>query len=39
MALDHPHFIGICLAESKKALDEGNVPVGSVVVRDGDFVV
>jgi tRNA(adenine34) deaminase len=38
MALDHPHFIGICLAESKKALDEGNVPVGSVVVRDGKVV-
>ena len=38
MALDHHHFIGICLAESKKALDEGNVPVGSVVVRDGKVV-
>jgi tRNA(adenine34) deaminase len=38
VTLDHHHFIGICLAESKKAFDEGNVPVGSVVVRDGKVV-
>lgn len=38
MALDHHHFMGICLAESKVALEEGNVPVGSIVVRDGKVV-
>lgn len=38
MALDHHHFIGICLAESQKAHAEGNVPVGSIVVRDGKVV-
>ena len=38
MAGDHDHFIGICLAESKRALDEGNVPVGSIIVRDGKVV-
>ena len=38
MSLDHQHFVGICLAESRKALEEGSVPVGSVVVRDGKVV-
>jgi tRNA(Arg) A34 adenosine deaminase TadA len=38
MAADHHYFMGLCLAESKKAFDEGNVPVGSVIVRDGKVV-
>ena len=38
MPEDHHHFMGICLAESRKALDEGNVPVGSVIVRGGEVV-
>ncbi|MBI4184142.1 MAG: nucleoside deaminase [Proteobacteria bacterium] len=35
MPLDHDHFMGLALEESRKALEEGNVPVGSVIVRDG----
>ena len=38
MPEDHDHFMGLCLAEAKKGLDEGNVPVGSIIVRDGKVV-
>ena len=38
MREDDNHFMGICLDESKKALDEGNVPVGSIIVRAGEVV-
>ena len=38
MSDQHHHFMEICLAESRKALDEGSVPVGSVIVRDGSVI-
>lgn len=38
MALDHNHYMGMAIEESKKSLAEGNVPVGSVIVRDGEII-
>ncbi len=32
---DHDHFMGLALDEGRKGEREGNVPVGSVIVRDG----
>jgi tRNA(Arg) A34 adenosine deaminase TadA len=30
--------MGIAIEESRKSLDEGNVPVGSVIVKDGKII-
>ena len=30
--LDHDHFMGLCLELARKAADEGNRPVGSLIV-------
>ncbi len=38
MAGDHDHFMRIAMEESEKSLAEGNVPVGSVIVRDGEII-
>ncbi len=38
MTLDHDYFMGIAIEESEKSLEEGNVPVGSVIVRDGEII-
>ena len=37
-ANDHDHFMGLALAEGRKGEHEGNVPVGSVIVRDGEVI-
>ena len=36
--MDHEQFMRLALEEAQRAADEGNVGVGSVVVRDGDVV-
>ena len=37
--MDQPrYYMGIALEEAKKAFEEGEVPVGAVVVRGGDIV-
>ena len=36
--MDHEQFMRVALEEAKKADDEGNVGVGSVIVRDGNVV-
>ena len=36
--MDHDHFMRVALEEAQKAADEGNVGVGSVIVRDGSVV-
>ncbi len=38
MADDHDHFMGLAIELSKKAMAAGNVPVGSVIVRDGQVI-
>ena len=38
MAEDHDHFMEMAIALSRKAMDEVNVPVGSVIVRDGEVI-
>lgn len=38
MALDHEHYMSIALELSRKAAAQGNRPVGSVIVRDGEIV-
>ena len=35
---EHEGFMRIALEEAQRAADEGNVGVGSVIVRDGDLV-
>ena len=35
---DHDHFMSLALAEGRKGELEGNVPVGSVIVRDGEVI-
>ncbi len=36
--MDHEQFMRVALEEAQKAADEGNVGVGSVIVRDGEVV-
>ena len=38
MALDHDYFMGIAIEESEKSMAEGNIPVGSVIVREGEII-
>ena len=38
MSEDHEYFMGLAFEESEKARAGGNVPVGSVIVRDGRVV-
>ena len=35
---DHEHFMRLALEDAQRAADEGNVGVGSVIVRDGEVV-
>ena len=35
---DHDHFMGLALEVGRKGELEGNVPVGSVIVRDGEVI-
>ena len=37
-ANDHHHFMGLALEEGRKGEVEGNVPVGSVIARDGEVI-
>ncbi len=37
-ASDHQEFMRIALEEAQRAADEGNVGVGSVIVRDGELI-
>ena len=37
MMPDHGHFMHRCLELARMARSEGNTPVGSVVVLDGDY--
>ncbi len=36
--MDHEQFMRVALEEAQNAADEGNVGVGSVIVRDGEVV-
>jgi len=38
MTTDHNYFMDRAMALAKKAMDEGNRPAGSVIVRDGQIV-
>ena len=38
MSEEHSHFMGLAIELSKKAMALGNVPVGSVIVRDGKVI-
>ena len=38
MSDDHHHFMGLALDLSRQALALGNVPVGSVIVRQGQVI-
>ncbi len=38
MDIDHEHFMRLALEEAERARVEGNSPVGSVIVRDGEVV-
>ena len=38
MPEDHHHFMGLTLEESRLALEAGNSPVGSIIVRDGEVI-
>ena len=38
MTEDHHHFMGLTLEESRLALEAGNSPVGSIIVRDGEVI-
>ena len=37
-SLDHEEFMRIALEEARRAAGEGNVGVGSVIVRDGELI-
>ncbi len=37
-ATDHDSFMRLALEEAQRAADEGNVGVGSVIVRDGELI-
>ena len=37
-ANDHDRFMGLALEEGRKGELEGNVPVGSVIVREGEVI-
>lgn len=39
MALDHDHFMGICLELARKAAADGNRPLGSLLVDDGGTIL
>ena len=38
MSDDHEYFMGLALEESERARAAGNIPVGSVIVRDGKVI-
>jgi tRNA(adenine34) deaminase len=38
MTVDHDHFMELALEESRKAAAEGNSPVGSIIVRNGEVI-
>lgn len=38
MLNEHDHFMELAIAESQLALEAGNVPVGSVIVRNGEVI-
>ncbi|MES2939446.1 MAG: tRNA adenosine(34) deaminase TadA [Pseudomonadota bacterium] len=36
--MDDAHWMGLALAEARRAAEDGEVPVGAVVVRDGQLI-
>ncbi len=36
--LEHAHFMRIALTEARKSLERGDVPVGALIVRDGEIL-
>lgn len=36
--IDHEKFMAIAIGEAKKSLDEGGIPIGSVLVKDGKVI-
>jgi tRNA(adenine34) deaminase len=36
--LDHEHWMRLAIAEARRALDHDDVPIGAVVVRDGEVI-
>jgi tRNA(adenine34) deaminase len=38
MKTDHHHFMGLAVDQARRGLDEGNSPIGSVIVRDGTII-
>jgi tRNA(adenine34) deaminase len=36
--MDDAHWMGLALAEARRAADEGEIPVGAVVVRNGQLI-
>jgi tRNA(adenine34) deaminase len=37
-AVDHEHWMRLAIAEARRALDHDDVPIGAVVVRDGEVI-
>lgn len=35
---DHPRFMNLAYQEALKALDEGEVPIGAIIVRDAQII-
>jgi tRNA(adenine34) deaminase len=38
MPLDHTHWMRLALREARQALEENEIPVGAILVRDGELV-
>ena len=38
METDHHHFMGLALDQARQGFDEGNSPIGSVIVRYGAII-
>lgn len=36
--MDHPHFMNEAVKEAKLGLEEGGIPIGSVLVRDNEII-
>ena len=37
-SMDDNHYMGLALAEARKAFDVGEIPIGAVLVRDGQVI-
>ena len=36
--MNHEHYMGEALAEAREAFNDGEIPIGAVVVRDGQII-